>query len=121
MMHSQNYLFFYYKSNVRLFKLINSFRPCPNPLAPSTPILLPLNFCYKNFLAKDFLRNFFALFFIIYDAFAKESSLFYYKLIVRLFKLSNYFSFIPNILAPSTPIDIPLFFQKIINRLLYIF
>jgi hypothetical protein len=38
--------FFYRKFNVRLFKLIYSLIPCPNPLAPSFPIEFDLNFCF---------------------------------------------------------------------------
>ncbi len=59
-----NDLFFYLKSIVRLFKLINAFSSYANSLAPSYPIELYLNFVInKMFLAKDFIRNFFALFF----------------------------------------------------------
>ncbi len=39
--------FFYSKFNVRLFKLIKDFSPCANSLAPSSPMELFLNFCYK--------------------------------------------------------------------------
>ncbi len=45
MRHSQESLF-YYKSIVRLFKLINAFSPCANSLEPSYPVELDLNFCY---------------------------------------------------------------------------
>jgi hypothetical protein len=65
------------------------------------------------FLAKNFIRNFFALFFSLFmiDAFAKDI-FFYYKSIVRLFKLIKFFSARPNSLAPSTPIDLSLYFFK---------
>jgi hypothetical protein len=107
MMHSQKDLFFYYKLILRLFKLINYFSPWPNPLVPSTPIELSLKICYKKmFLAKDFIRNLFALFLSLVILHSQKNLFFYNKLMLRLFKLINFFSPWPNPLAPSSPIEL---------------
>ncbi len=71
----------------------------------------------KNVFSKRFYYKFLRLiFFIFYDAFAKDL-FFYYKSIVRRFKLINSFNPCPNSIAPSTPIDFPLYFKKILIAL----
>ncbi len=95
---------FYLKTNVRLFKLTNTFSTCANSLAPSSPIELLLKILLlKNILSKDFMWNFFALFFSLFLCFLKVS-LFYSNSNVKLFKLTNTFSPCANSLAPSFPI-----------------
>ncbi len=101
---------FYSKFKVRLFKLTNAFSPCAKSLAPFPSIELWLKFFLllkKNF-SNEFIWNFFALSFSLF--YFRKVSLFYSKIKVRLFKLTNVFSPSAKALAPSFSIELSLKF-----------